>query len=244
MFEWLRGAGKEESKSASSSQVSESSEASRSVDTMDEKEEKQDEAEANEATTAATEELAEVELSADAESSAEEEESAVEEEEEEEEETEESSEGDSADAALHQFEHDDPLGPGYDLDGGELIDQQESHLPWQTDVATPKEFFTTELLYRFDVVEPTQRELFDGKYRIELSGDDSLTWSVGVGEDLSVSNTKEDAEIVFQLSETDFMELVNGRLNPQLAILAQKMKVVGDVRKAILFQELLIPAPE
>ncbi len=238
MFEWLRSAGKEESSQAKASQESHLEEASRSMTSMDEKEVIESEAEESEVPEG--KENSAVELQSDGADALEEQE----EQEEEEEESEESAEADDPDSALHQFEHDDPLGPGYDLDAGELIDQQETHLPWQTDVSTPKEFFTTELLYRFDVVEPAERELFDGTYRIELSGDESLTWSVGVGEDLSVSNSKQDAEIVFQLSETDFMELVNGRLNPQLAILAQKMKVIGDVRKAILFQELLIPAPE
>lgn len=162
-----------------------------------------------------------------------------------EEEEDEEGEGDGdPDAALHQFEHDDPLGPGYDLDGGELIDQQDANLPWQTDVSSPKEFFSTELLYRFDVVEPENRKLFDGTYRIELKGDQNLTWSITVGEDLKISTDRKDAEIVLKMSEGDFMELVNGRLNPQLAILAQKMKIEGEVRKAILFHELLIPAPE
>jgi hypothetical protein len=151
---------------------------------------------------------------------------------------------DGDDAALQQFIHDDPLAPGYDLEGGELLNQQEVHLPWQTDVSTPKEFFTTELLYRFDVVEPADRQLFDGTYCIEIKGEEMMPWSITVGEELKVSNTREEAEIVLKISETDFMELVNGRLNPQLAILAQKMKVDGEVKKAVLFQELLIPAPE
>ncbi|MCB0325889.1 MAG: SCP2 sterol-binding domain-containing protein [Bdellovibrionales bacterium] len=144
---------------------------------------------------------------------------------------------------LQEYESDDPLGPGFDLDG-EPLDPQAAHLPWQTDVASPKEFFGTELLYRFDIVEPEERQQFDGTYRIELKGAQGGVWTVTVAEQLEVVNRKEDAEIVLSMSQKDFMSLVNGKLNPQLAILAQKVKLQGDVKKALLFQALLAPSYE
>jgi putative sterol carrier protein len=43
------------------------------------------------------------------------------------------------------------------------------------------------------------------------------------------------------MQQKDFLDVINGILNPQLAILSQKIKVVGDVKKAVFFQSVLAP---
>lgn len=104
-----------------------------------------------------------------------------------------------------------------------------------------KEFFNTEILYRFDILENKERDSIKGKYRIELKGYNGGVWSLDLGNDIVINNKREDAEIVMSLKHADFLNIVNGKLNPQLAITAQKLKITGDIRKALEFNQILLP---
>ena len=141
------------------------------------------------------------------------------------------------------FTDDDPLAPAYDLERGTLLDQQQSAAAsWRSEVRTAKEFFNSELLYRFDILEMEERDLITGKYRIELKGYQGGVWTISIGNDMEVVNRKEDADLVLTMQQRDFLLMVNGRLNPQLAILGNKIKLQGDVKRAVWFQTLLYPS--
>ena len=142
---------------------------------------------------------------------------------------------------------DDLHTPAYDLEQGNIIDSSSYYptkLPWKSKIDTPKEFFNAELLYRFDIIPPEELEPLKGSYRIELKGAQGGIWSLEIENDLNVVNRKEQADTVLVMQQRDFMQIVNGLLNPQLALLSQKVKVTGDVKKAIVLQELLVPAAE
>ena len=153
---------------------------------------------------------------------------------------------DDSDTVQHEPSHelDDPLGKAYDLECGSPLEDAEESLPWNSDVDTPKEFFSTEILYRFDILTPAEQEELSGRYLLRLKG--AGNWTVDIDKDLSVSseeNTKDsDLAASLSLTEDDFLHLVNGRLNPQLAVLADKIHIKGDIEKAMSFQSLLIPS--
>lgn len=140
----------------------------------------------------------------------------------------------------------DPLAPAYDLEHGHLLEDvdhaQAQKKPVTTEIQSAKEFFSTEILYRYDVLEPEIQKSMEGSYRIELKGFQGGVWTLTVGEDLDVVNRREDADTILSMQQTDFIQLVNGELNPQIAMLAQKVKVTGDIDKAIAVQYLLVPA--
>lgn len=147
------------------------------------------------------------------------------------------------------IEQDDPLAGAFDLERGTPINpldgyQERDNLPVRAKVKSAKEFFSTEILYRFDILEDDDRSELRGSYRLELKGYQGGVWTVNLGDGLEVVNRREDAEIVLTMQQRDFVTLVNGQLNPQLAIFAQKMRVSGDVKKAILFQNLLCPTTD
>ena len=156
------------------------------------------------------------------------------------------SETDSSDETDFEGIADDPLAPAYDLDLGAPLetDEHDAQLPWETKVRSAKEFFNTEVLYRFDILPPEDQEQLKGKYRLELKGEQGGVWTLNLGDDLDVVNRKEDADVVLSMKESDFMNIVNGSLNPQLAILAEKVRVQGDVRRVVLFQNILAPSRE
>ena len=146
--------------------------------------------------------------------------------------------------ALGFDDGDDPLGDAYDLEHGDVLKPTEvevRHAPWKSKISTPREFFGTEVLYRHDILEDADRELLRGRYRIELKGAQGGIWSLSLGDQIEVVNRVEEADVVISMQQKDFLDLVNGALNPQLAILAKKIKIQGDVRRAIYFQSMLAP---
>ena len=142
---------------------------------------------------------------------------------------------------LPEFEHDDPLAPAFDIEKGTPLGEHRNQLPVRADIKSAKEFFNSEILYRFDILEDETRAHLTGRYRIELKGFQGGIWTILVGDTLDIVNRREDAEIVFTMQQRDFLQLVNGELNPQLAMFAQKMRVSGDMKKAVAFQVLLAP---
>lgn len=142
---------------------------------------------------------------------------------------------------------DDPLAPAYDLDDGELMDDEDEEggqLPWSSRVEQARDFFNSELLYRFDLLERGQRESLRGAYRIEVRGNQGGIWTFTIGDELSIVNRREEADTVISCFQRDFLQIVNGEINPQLAILAQKMRITGDLARGISVQSLLSPQTE
>ena len=116
--------------------------------------------------------------------------------------------------------------------------------PVSAKIKTAKEFFATEILYRFDVLERDARERVAGSYRVEIKGNKGGVWSMQVGDELNVVNRRDEADLVFVLQHRDFIALVNGDINPQLSLLAQKVRVTGDYRRAVSALSLFAPPSE
>ena len=125
-----------------------------------------------------------------------------------------------------------------------VSDDSEEKLPWKSNIGSSKEFFNTEILYRYDILHLEEREKVNGSYLLELEGDGGGFWTVKLANDINVENSREDADISLTMSQKDFLNIVNGELNPQLAILAKKIQIKGDIKKAIAFQSLLAPTGE
>ena len=133
---------------------------------------------------------------------------------------------------------DDPIEEAAGLgDGG-------NELPWRSEVENAKEFFSTELLYRFDILEEDERAFLAGSYRLELKGYRGGVWTLNLGDDIDVINRKENANVVLTMDQRDFLEIVNGNLNPQLCLVSKKVRIKGDVEKVTAFQALLSPPRE
>ena len=154
-------------------------------------------------------------------------------------------EDDSSEPANDQFFETEDFSEAYDLDHGELIKHDPndplSGLPSKNIVGNAKEFFSTEILYRFDILEDHERKKLKGSYLIELQGDTGGSWTLEIEDDLEISNEKKDAEVTLNMRPKDFVLMVNGELNPQLSLLSGKFKVKGDYNKAVTIQTLLSP---
>ena len=140
------------------------------------------------------------------------------------------------------FYGDEDLSTAYNLEDGELIDEVEGDgLPSQTNVKSAKDFFSTEILYRFDILEDNTRNKLKGSYLLELSGKDGGSWTITIDNDMDIKNEKSEAEVTLNMRQKDFVMMVNGELNPQLSLLSEKYSAKGDIDKIFAIQELLVP---
>jgi len=137
----------------------------------------------------------------------------------------------------------------FDFDGKEIEDdyyeEEEEKPKARDDIQSVKEFFNSEVLYRFDILDDQRRTDLIGRYRIEVRGDKGGVWTLDLSQNkIDVTPQREEADLVLMLHSDDFISIVNGELNPQIALVSQRVKVSGDSKKASLFQNIMSPLNE
>lgn len=138
----------------------------------------------------------------------------------------------------------------FDFDGKEIEDdyyeeEEEEKPKARDDIQSVKEFFNSEVLYRFDILDEQRRTDLIGRYRIEVRGDKGGVWTLDLSQNkIDVTPQREEADLVLMLHSEDFISIVNGVLNPQIALISQRVKVSGDSKKASLFQNIMSPLNE
>ncbi len=78
-------------------------------------------------------------------------------------------------------------------------------------------------------------------YQFNISGPGGGAWSVDCtvpGGTVS-SGTSAAARCTVAMTDTDFVNLVNGKLNPQMAFMSGKLKIQGDMGLAMKLQQIL-----
>ena len=67
----------------------------------------------------------------------------------------------------------------------------------------------------------------EASFQFELLGDDGGLWTVEVGEGACrvIEGRAENPSLTATMSAGDFVEMINGRLNPQLAFLSGKLSL-------------------
>jgi putative sterol carrier protein len=79
-------------------------------------------------------------------------------------------------------------------------------------------------------------------YVFELSGEDGGSWTVHVADGtLRVADgAGQGADVTIRASADDWMAIVEGRKDPQLAFLTGKLKVSGDLQLALRLREVIL----
>lgn len=77
-------------------------------------------------------------------------------------------------------------------------------------------------------------------YKFVLNGPDGGTWIVDLRESsYGVRETEEEANCTFKSSDKNFINLVSGKLKPEIALLTGKVKIAGDIGLAMKFGNLI-----
>jgi len=80
----------------------------------------------------------------------------------------------------------------------------------------------------------------DATYQFELTGEGGGTYhlTVGGGSCTVGQGPTDKANITVTMQASDYLDMINGRLNPQMAFMAGKLKIKGDMNLALKMQEI------
>lgn len=78
-------------------------------------------------------------------------------------------------------------------------------------------------------------------YQFNLSGDAGGEWVIALGGDNAgvTEGTDESAQCVISMTDKDFLGIISGSLNPQMAFMTGKLRVKGDMGLALKLQSIL-----
>ncbi len=105
--------------------------------------------------------------------------------------------------------------------------------------STPTEFFAAKAQQIADNGDTLAG--INATYQFNLSGDDGGTWVICLTDDKQSVTEGEDesAQCVISMSSGDFMGMIGGSLNPQMAFMTGKLRVKGDMALALKLQAIL-----
>ncbi len=78
-------------------------------------------------------------------------------------------------------------------------------------------------------------------YQFNISGPGGGQWSVDCTQPggATANGTAAAAKCTVNATDADFLNIVNGKLNPQMAFMAGKLKIQGDMGLAMKLQQIL-----
>ena len=78
-------------------------------------------------------------------------------------------------------------------------------------------------------------------YQFNISGPNGGQWSVDCTQPggAIAPGTSAAAKCTVQCTDGDFLNIVNGKLNPQMAFMSGKLKIQGDMGLAMKLQQIL-----
>ncbi|MBX7143238.1 MAG: SCP2 sterol-binding domain-containing protein [Oligoflexia bacterium] len=107
-----------------------------------------------------------------------------------------------------------------------------------------RDFMLEELKLRCDECGPKLKECLNGSICIRIRDKEEiyfLDWGAQGAKVEEVSDARGDC--VIELAEVNFLKILSGELNPQIAMLSEKIFVQGRLGLAIYFFNLVAPQP-
>ena len=97
---------------------------------------------------------------------------------------------------------------------------------------TPKEIFETEIPKNM-AANPDKVKSTNATYKFNITGANAGVWRVILGENAKVEEGEGAAQCTITVADEDFVNIVGGKLNPQMAFMSGKLKVAGDMGLAM-----------
>ena len=106
---------------------------------------------------------------------------------------------------------------------------------------TPKEYFEKnqeQLLADPANVEKAKSEV-GAIYKFVVTGDNGGTWVLNFKDDVGLTEGDGDAGCTVTVTDSDFMDIVEGRIDGQMAFMQGKLRIDGDMALAMKLQLVL-----
>lgn len=86
---------------------------------------------------------------------------------------------------------------------------------------------------------PPERSLGEGKFQLRVTGAQDESWMIDLRERSVTEGNGRPADATLTIRDTHLAEILKGKLDPQIAFVQGKLRVQGDINKAIEFGALL-----
>src|SRR5438270_13562876 len=86
---------------------------------------------------------------------------------------------------------------------------------------TPKSYFEEKIAKKVQTSSPEEREKINAIYEFNITGDNGGVWTVTILKDQGTVEvgSKGTAKCTVTAASTDFMNIVAGKMNPQMAFM-------------------------
>lgn len=104
---------------------------------------------------------------------------------------------------------------------------------------TPREVFEQEIPKRMNE-NPELAKSINATYKFVVTGEGGGTWVVDLTKDSpEVREEDTDAQCTVTISSEDFMAMMQGKLDGQMAFMTGKLKIAGDMSLAMKLGNIL-----
>jgi putative sterol carrier protein len=86
---------------------------------------------------------------------------------------------------------------------------------------------------------PVDRSLGEGKFLLRITGTDDKSWMIDLHDRSVTEGNGTPADATLTIRDAHLAEILRGNLDPQIAFVQGKLRVDGDINKAIEFGSLL-----
>ena len=86
---------------------------------------------------------------------------------------------------------------------------------------------------------PDDRSLGEGRFHLRITGAGEQSWMIDMGDRSVTEGNGRPADATLTIRDAHLAEILNGNLDPQIAFVQGKLRVDGDINKAIEFGSFL-----
>jgi WS/DGAT/MGAT family acyltransferase len=86
---------------------------------------------------------------------------------------------------------------------------------------------------------PKDRSLGEGKFHLRITGGEDVSWVIDLQDRSVTEGNGQPADATLTIRDAHLAQILEGKLDPQIAFVQGKLRVDGDINKAIEFGALL-----
>jgi len=105
---------------------------------------------------------------------------------------------------------------------------------------TPKQYFEEKIVKKLQE-KPDLSKAVNSVYEFNITGDNGGVWTVEITKDKGTvqAGSTGNAKCIVTSAAPDFMNIVSGKMNPQMAFMSGKLKIKGDMGLAMKLQKVI-----
>ena len=105
---------------------------------------------------------------------------------------------------------------------------------------TPKSYFEEKIAKKL-VDKPETSKAVNSIYEFNITGENGGVWTVDLTKEPGSvqAGSTGNAKCIVTCAANDFMNIVSGKMNPQMAFMSGKLKIKGDMGLAMKLQKVI-----